>query len=341
MVPASGQRPEAGSGPLPVAVAGLGFIGRKIAETALSSGELALVGAVDVSASIAGRPLAELIPGASKSLKVDADLGRLLPRLAGGGVLLLATGSRFQAVLPQLEAAARAGVHVVATCEELAFPWLRFEEQADKLDELAKKHHVSILGTGVNPGFAMDRLVSVAGGVCGSVRRARAERLVDLATRRESLLHRVGLGLTEDEFERRASAGEVGHVGLAESAALCAVGLGLDFDEYEEEIEPLLADEEAQCGPVKIARDCVAGVYQRVRGFHEGRETVQLELTLQAHAEGPHDLIHIEADPPVTLRVEGGYPGDVATAWAVVNAAPRVAHAERGLLTVLELPAGR
>jgi 4-hydroxy-tetrahydrodipicolinate reductase len=68
---------------------------------------------------------------------------------------------------------------------------------------------------------------------------------------------------------------------------------------------------------------------------------VLLELTLEAHAEAPYDLIHLDADPPVTLRVEGGYAGDSATANAVVNAAPRLAHAERGLLTVLELPAGR
>ncbi len=340
MVPASGARPATPSGPLPVAVMGLGHIGRRIAEVAHASGELTLVGAVDASPAFAGKPLPELVPGSPKGLKVDRDLGQVLPRLKGG-VLLHATGSRFEEVLPQLEAAVSAGVHVVSTCEELAFPWLRYEEKADKLDELAQRHQVSVLGTGVNPGFVLDRLVAAAGAVCGSIRHAHAERKVDLFTRRESLQRRCGLGLTEDEFERRASAGEVGHVGLAESAALCALGLGLDFDEYEEEVEPLLAEEDSTCGAIAIPRDHVAGVYHRVRGFHEGRETVLLELSLEAHAEGPYDLIRLDADPPVTLRVEGGYAGDDATAWAVANAAPRLARAERGLLTVLELPAGR
>jgi 4-hydroxy-tetrahydrodipicolinate reductase len=255
-------------------------------------------------------------------------------------VLLHATGSRFLDVLAHLEAAVRAGVHVVSTCEELAFPWLRFEEKADALDELAAAHHVCVLGTGVNPGFVLDRLVAAAGSVSGEVRHVRAERQVDVSTRREALQRKVGLGLTEDEFERRATAGEIGHVGLAESAALCALGLGLDFDEYEEAIEPMIADEDHH-GPVPVKRGQVAGIYQRVQGFADGREVVDLELSIGLGVESAHDRIVIDADPKIDLTIAGGVAGEAATAWAVVNAAPRLPSAQAGLLTVLELPAGR
>ena len=40
------------------------------------------------------------------------------------------------------------------------------------------------------------------------------------------------------------------------------------------------------------------------------------------------------------LRIEGGLPGDEATAWSVVNAAARITLLQ-GLVTVLDLPAGR
>jgi 2,4-diaminopentanoate dehydrogenase len=43
----------------------------------------------------------------------------------------------------------------------------------------------------------------------------------------------------------------------------------------------------------------------------------------------------------VSMRIEGGISGDSATANLVVNAAPRVKAAQSGLLTALELPAGR
>jgi len=329
------------SGPLPVAVLGLGFIGRRIAEAALASPELSLVGAADRRgpSGRAGRPLSEFVPGAPAKMKVDDDLARLLPLLRGG-VLLHTAGSRLADVLPAIQLAARAGVHVVSTCEELAFPWLRFEEQADALDDLAKRSKICVLGTGANPGFVLDRLVATAGAACGSVQSVRAGRVVDLVKCRESVRVRAGLGLSEDEVERRFESGEAGHIGLAESAALCALGLGLDFEEYEEELEPLVAEEDL-AGPVPVKKGQVAGIRQRVRGFHEDRQTVELELTLVADAEDPHDFIRLEADPKVELRVAGGYASDAATVWSVINAAPRVCAAEHGLLTVLELPAGR
>lgn len=328
-----------GSGPIPVAIMGLGILGREIARAALASPELALVAAVDSAVPLVGRGLSELVPGAPKSLRVEGDAGRVLANLRGG-VLLHATGSRFEAVYPQIEAAARCGVHVVSTCEELAFPWLHYEEKADALDHLAKSRGACILGTGVNPGFVLDRLPAAAGAVCGQVRSIHAVRVVDAAMRRESLQRRIGMGLSEDEFARRADAGELGHVGLEESAALCALGLGLDCDEFEEDVNALIAEEDF-AGVVPVKRGQVAGIYQRARGFLEGRQVVELELTIAAGVEESYDLIELDAEPKVRLKVEGGYPGEVSTAWAVVNAAPRMLAAEPGLLTVLELPAGR
>lgn len=328
-----------GSGPIPVAIMGLGILGREIARAALASPELAVVAAVDSASTLVGKTLSELVPGAPKSLRIEGDAARVLANLRGG-VLLHAIGSRFEAIYPQLEAAARCGIHVVSTCEELAFPWLHYEDKADALDHLAKSRGACILGAGVNPGFVLDRLVATAGAACGQVRSVHAIRVVDASLRREALQRRIGMGLSEDEFARRADAGELGHVGLEESAALCALGLGLDCDEFEEDVEALIAEEDSG-GAVPVEKGQVAGIYQRARGFLEGRQVVDLELTIAAGVEESYDLIELDAEPKVRLKVEGGYPGEVATAWSVVNAAPRMLAAEPGLLTVLELPAGR
>ncbi len=328
-----------GSGSIPVAIMGLGAIGRQIARAALSSSELSLVAAIDSAPSLRGLPLSELVPGAPDKLRIESDPARALKALRGG-VLLHATGSRFSQVYPELEQAARAGVHVVSTCEELAFPWATDAEKADQLDQLAAKSGASILGTGVNPGFVLDRLVAVAGAVCGKVKKVRAQRTVDASSRREALRRKIGVGLSEAEFDRKLEAGELGHVGLLESACLCAEGLGLLWDETDEEARAVLADEKL-AGPVKLEPGQVAGIYQRVRLFLEEREVVDLELTIAAGIDDPGDRIELDAEPKVALEVKGGYPGEESTAWAVVNAAPRVAAAEPGLLTVLELPAGR
>jgi 4-hydroxy-tetrahydrodipicolinate reductase len=161
-------------------------------------------------------------------------------------------------------------------------------------------------------------------------------RVVDVGRRRDALRKKAGVGLTEAAFDAAVERGEVGHVGLPESAALVAVGCGLELDEVEEELTGLIAEED---GP-GVKRGQVAGVHQVARAFAEDREIVRLELTLALGAEDPRDEAVIDADPPLRLLVPGGVPGEQATAHAVVHAAAAVVE-RRGLITVLDLPAGR
>lgn len=323
---------------IPVIVMGLGEIGRAIALAALSRPALRLVGAVDPSPRLAGRPLSDVLGAPAPPLTVAADGAQAL-RAAKGGVVLHATGSHFDRVLPQLQAAVRAGASVVSTCEELAWPWLRFEAEAEALDRLCEERGVSVVGTGVNPGFVLDRLPAFLSQVTGAVRHVRAIRVVDTLRARPALLAKTGAGLDEETFHAKADAGELGHVGLAESAALAAAGCGLEVDEVDEEILPLVAEEELR-GSVSIAPGRVAGLQHVARGFFEEREIVRLELTLAAGASDPRDEVELDAEPPVRLLLPGGLAGTPATANAVVNAAAHAAE-RKGLITVLDLPAGR
>lgn len=331
---------KAPAGPVPVVVMGLGFIGQEIARAAHASPEVKLIGAVDSNPQLAGKKLGELLGNHQLSVRVAPRLSDALGKVRRA-VLLHATGSRLPQVMEQLLEAAELGMSVVSTCEELSFPFLKYPELAAKLDRAAQKAGVTVLGTGVNPGFVMDRLVATAGQVCGPVRRAVATRVVDARTRREALQRKIGAGLSEDEFNALAEKDQIGHVGLLESAALCSVGLGLECDDFEEELVPVIAEEEIQGGafPVKAGR--VAGISQTAVGLEDGQERVRLELTIAVGAEDPGDRIQIDADPPIELLVKGGIAGDRATANVVVNAAPRVTAADAGLLTVLELPSGR
>jgi hypothetical protein len=326
---------------IPVVVMGLGDIGRAIARGALARPDLRLVGAVDLHPDMVGRPLGDLLGAPAPGLTVAAEAAELLDA-ARGGAVLHATGSHFQDVLPELTEAVRAGVSVVSTCEELAWPWLRSEEAADQLDRLCEERNVAVLGTGVNPGFVLDRLPAFLGQVTGVVRHARGLRVVDAAGRRPALQRKIGAGLTEEAFHEAAERGELGHVGLAESAALVASGLGLQLDEVEEEVLPLVAqeDEEAPGRAVIVRRGQVAGVQQTARVFASEREVVRLELTIAVGAEDPRDEIELDADPPLRLIVPGGVPGEAATVAAVLNAVGPVTEL-RGLVTVLDLPAGR
>lgn len=332
-----GRAPE---GPVPVIVMGLGFIGQQVARAALKNPELKLVGAVDSSPQLAGKKLTDVLDVPAGTLRVAADLKSAFSKNKNA-VLLHATGSRLPAVMDQLLEAVKLGAPIVSTCEELAFPYLKYPELADKLDKAAQKAGVAVLGTGVNPGFVLDRLVATVGTACADIRHAHAERVVDARTRRAALQRKVGAGLTEDEFMELVEKDELGHVGLVESAAMAAVGLGLDCDDYEEEILPVIAEEDIEGGAFVVKKGRVAGIHQVATALSDGQEKVRLELTIAMGADNPGDRVVLDADPKVELFVKGGFAGDVATANLVVNAAPRVTAAEAGLLTVLELPAGR
>ncbi|MBN9684479.1 MULTISPECIES: NAD(P)H-dependent amine dehydrogenase family protein [unclassified Corallococcus] len=331
---------RAPDGPVPVVVMGLGFIGQEIARAALSSPEVELMGAVDSQPSLVGRPLGDVLGQAGPRFKVSDSLEKAVGRRKGV-VVLHATSSRLSQVMDQLLDALKLGLPVASTCEELAFPHLKYPELADKLERAAQKAGVAIVGTGVNPGFVLDRLVATAGQVCGPVRKVTASRVVDARTRREALQRKVGAGLTEEEFFDLVDREELGHVGLVESAAMAAVGLGLDCDDFEEEVAPVFAEEDITGGAFVVKKGRVAGMFQSVVGLEEGQERVRLELTIAVGADNPRDRIEIDADPKLVLEIPGGVAGDRATANALVNAAPRLTAAEAGLLTVLELPSGR
>ena len=89
-----------------------------------------------------------------------------------------------------------------------------------------------------------------------------------------------------------------------------------------------------------VQRGQVAGLHHEARVFAEGREVVRLELTIAIGAPDPRDEVALDADPPVRLVVPGGIQGDAATANAVVNAVTALVEL-RGLVSVLDLPAGR
>ncbi len=324
---------------IPVVLAGLGEIGQAIARAVLVRPDLRIVGAADPHPSFVGRPLSDILGGPAPGLSVAEELEDVLGA-ASGGAVLQATQSRFDGVLPDIEAAVRAGASVVSTCEELAWPWLNHEDAANALDRLCHERNVAVLGTGVNPGFVLDRLPALLAHVTGTVRHVHGTRVVDALRRRAALQRKVGAGLSEQEFHEAVEKGTIGHVGLAESAAMAAEACaGLDEYEVEEEILPLVAEEDVD-GPVPVRRGQVAGLQHTATVFVGGREVVRLDLTIAIGADDPRDEIEIDADVPVHLVVPGGISGDLATANAVVSAVPALVEL-RGLVSVLDLPVGR
>jgi 4-hydroxy-tetrahydrodipicolinate reductase len=314
---------------------GLGPIGLGIARLAAARPGIEIVGAVDVDPAKAGRDLGELLGGAPTGVVITDRVADAMA--AGPQAVLHATSSSLARVTAQLEELAALGVDVVSTCEELSYPWAAQPQIAAHLDRTAKAHNVTLLGTGINPGYAMDALPLMLTAPCASVRGVRVMRVVDAALRRGPLQKKVGAGLSEAEFAEQVRAGTVRHVGLPESLAMVAGSLGWALDEVRDMIEPVIAQGAIVTEFVRVEPGQVAGVRQVASGVRGGAEVVRLELQMYVGAPDPRDEITIDGDPPIHALVPGGFHGDVATAAIVVNALPTVVRAAPGLATMMDV----
>jgi 4-hydroxy-tetrahydrodipicolinate reductase len=229
---------------------------------------------------------------------------------------------------------------VVSTCEELSYPYRTHPELAAKLDAEAKDWGVALVGTGVNPGFVMDKLVVTLAAVSQRIEHAKALRIVDASKRRLPLQKKIGAGMSVDEFRGQVAAGIIKHVGLPESVAMVADSLNLPVDQITETIEPVVAREHVQTEFLTVEAGQAAGVHQIARGLSAGKELVYLELQMYVGAKDPADTIELQGHPNISLVIPGGSHGDIATASVVVNSIPVILDAPAGLRTARDLPIG-
>lgn len=315
---------------------GLGPIGAACARALAARPAYEFVGAIDLDPSKAGKDISEVIGLPEKTGVIVSDkAARVLSKDAH--LVVHATGSYFLQVVPQLEQIIHSGKNIVSTCEELANPWAQNPGAADELNKLAKRMRVTVVGTGINPGFAMDTLPVALTAVCQQVTRVRVKRVVDASKRRMQLQRKIGAGMTQEAFREAVAKKQIRHVGLSESVALIARGLGWKLDEIQEEIQPVVASQRTMTDHVIVDPTFVAGVRQWGHGMVQGKEKVTLELVMSVDAGDSSDETWIEGSPSLYSIVKGIH-GDVSTAAVVANAARRVVEAKPGLLTMVDLP---
>lgn len=316
---------------------GLGPIGLAAARLALQKTSVQLVGAVDVAPGKVGKDLAELLELPNPTgVVVEADAEAALRRLQPDAILHC-TSSFLPLVKDQLLLAARCGVNVVSSTEELLAPEVQHADLARELDAAAVAGGISFLGTGVNPGFAMDYLAAVVSAVTFDVKSVKCVRVVDAATRRLPLQRKVGASLSSAEFQKELATGKFGHVGLRESVALLARGLGLVVDRIEQTVEPVLAAEDHKTPFLTVKEGQVAGLRNHGYGYAGQQLLVHLDLAMYVGAPDPRDEIVLDSTPPVHLKFPGGIAGDQATAAILVNSLHSVVAAAPGLRTVLDV----
>jgi len=324
--------------PIRVIQYGVGSVGSAVVRLMLTKPQVQVVGAVETDEAKIGRDLGRVAAlQRDTGITVSRTLASALAMSAADAVIL-STYATLPEVMDQLSECIRAGLPVISTCEELAYPYRRYPELAAELNKLAQEHGVPIVGVQVNPGFAMDKLVLTFATACHDVSRVRVRRVVDASRRRLILQRRAGAGLSPAAFQEQLENDKIGVRGLEMSVAMLADSLGIAIDNIDETIEPLLATEKVYSQFIEVAPGQVKGVRQIARGTLSSAEVVRLDFEMFFGAQQSVDEMWISGKPDLHVVVPGGIHGDLATSAIVVNCLPAILRAEPGLRTARDLP---
>lgn len=317
---------------------GCGPVGCMVVKFASQRPDIEIKGAIDIDKSKLGRDLGDVATlGKKLGITVSNDAETVLKE-AKPDIAVLTTSSYLTTVFPQIEQCIKAGVNVVSTAEELAYPYRTQPDLAEKIDKLAKEYEVTVLGTGVNPGFLMDTWPLFMTGVCQKVSHIKAVRVQDASPRRGPFQKKIGAGCTTEEFNKLVAAGTLRHVGLPESIEMIASGMGWKLDEVTDNIEPVISKIHVKTDIVTVEPGQVAGVRQVGRGIRAGEELIRLEFEAAVGAPESYDAVYIKGTPDVEVTIKGGIHGDIATVAIAVNSIHRVISAPPGLTTMEDLP---
>jgi len=316
---------------------GLGPVGAAIVKQVAARAGFKIVGAIDIDPAKVGRDLGDVV-GLPKriGIKVSADAAKAL-KAAKPDIVVLCTSSSIKKVIGQIETILKSKTAIVSTTEELSYPDYTHVRQGRQIDKMARKAKVAVLGTGVNPGFAMDALPIALTGVCERVDRITVHRVQDARVRRLPFQQKIGAGLTTEQFQRKVDHGSVRHVGLTESIAMIADAMGWTLDRITDDIQPKLAQVTISSEFLAVDPGYVCGIIQDGVGYRKNDAVIRLHMEAYLGAPESYDSVEIEGSPRISSKIAGGIHGDVGTASIVVNSIPKVLNATPGLHTMRDL----
>ena len=315
---------------------GFGPIGQEIVKFSLERENLELLAVVDIDKEKIGKDVGEVLNTKNIGVKITDDLRKILT--LDFDVAVISTLSSFELVFSTVEQCIENSKNVISTCEEMLYPYANNQELAERLDEIAKENNVTVLGTGINPGFLMDSLPIIMTAPQKGTEKIVVKRYQDASKRRLPFQKKIGAGLSIEEFKKKAEEKAIRHVGFKESVYLITKALSFELDRFEETVDPVVADEEVRSEYITVKKGMVKGVHQTAVGFKKGKEIVKLELKAFLGNPQEEDTVELFGEPNITSTIKGGVNGDIGTAAVVVNTIPSVIKAEEGLKTVIDIP---
>jgi len=323
-----------------VVLYGVGAVGSLIAHELLRRKGVQIVGAIDTAKDKVGKDLGEVVRADKRlGIPISNDVESVLSK-SNIDIVVHATSSFLRNVYPQIVEVIEKRVSVISTCEELSYPYITDAKIAEQIDRLAKERRVTVLATGINPGFVMDALPIVLTGVCKEVKKIEVKRVMNAGGRRVPFQRKIGAGLTLEEFREKTNTKAItGHIGLEQSIAMIADALGWKLEKIQvNPVEPVTAKKREKSEAMEVEPFHVAGLRQRATGIRAGEPVLVLDFEAYIGADEEYDAITIYGTPEIRQKITPCIHGDIGTVAIIINSIPKVLNAPHGLVTMKDLP---
>jgi len=160
-----------------------------------------VVAAFDIAKDRIGKDIGEIMGCSNTGVKIsdmkdiDSVLSKTKPDIA-----IITTMSLMSDCEEAFAACARNGVNAISTCEEAFFPWNSSPKITKRLDALAKKHNVTLCGSGYQD-VSWGSLIGMLAGTTQSIKRIVGRSSYNVEDYGIALAKAHGAGLTLDRFE--------------------------------------------------------------------------------------------------------------------------------------------
>ncbi len=331
-----------------IVIWGFGAMGKGMADMLLTKKGVEITGVCDLHPDLVGNSIFNVLEekqGKHPEVVVTDDIESLLDN-NNCDLVLLCTDSYTRKAYPKMKLILEKGINCISTAEEMAYPKAQEPELSKQLDKIAKHNHVTLLGTGINPGFIMDLLVIALSGTMKSVDYIEANRVNSLSPFGPAVMEEQGVGITLDTFNKGVEDGTLaGHVGFAESVYMIADAIGVKLDSFQQQMKPIVTSVDRKSKYGEALKGNVAGVNMTGQGLVDGKVFIDMKhpQQIEPELEGTNtgDYIVIKGNPGINMAITPEIDGGIGTIAMCVNMIPHVLNARPGLKTMIDLPVPR
>ena len=305
-----------------VIIFGLGTVGKDVVKALETKEGIEIVGALDKVG--AGKDIGEIC-GLDKELgvKVTDNPDQLFSTTEADVLFHLVTTSA-KDTYEQIKLPVEKGINVISSAEEMVDAHYYSPDDAVKIDELAKKHGVSVVGSGLWPTYVDIYLPLALSGGTREITRLEYRRKSDFKPYLKSVvLDKFGLNFKKADFEKGLKDGTiVGHTGFEGTFNVFADLFGWKLERVEKDCVGYFDD-----------NDITVSVKHTATGYCDGEPRLYNEIWGSIEdGWAPSDTVVIEGNPSIQMKIDPGVVGTVPVANCLVNQVPFILNAKPGLI---------